>query len=67
MHIKCGKGLGIRGVGKETARMMLGKLPSRRMTCNRDTASVLPTTSSMSLGLYFSTCREAEVLSINQE
>lgn len=41
-------------------RMMLGKLPSRPMTCRRDTASVLPTTSSMFFGRYFSTCRSTE-------
>ncbi len=41
-------------------RMMLGKLPSRPMTCRRDTASVLPTTSSMFFGRYFSTCESTE-------
>jgi hypothetical protein len=31
-------------------------LPSSAMTCKRDTASTLPTTSFTNFGLYFSTC-----------
>eukprot|EP00955_Chlamydomonas_euryale_P107838 365803-Chlamydomonas_euryale.AAC.16 len=39
-----------------TARMRLGMLPSSAITCNRATASVLPTTSLSTCGRYFSSC-----------
>lgn len=42
-----------------TDRMTLGMLPSSAMTCRRETASTLPTTSFTSFGRYFSTCVQA--------
>lgn len=39
----------------DTARMMLGILPSRAMTCSLETASWFPTTSATLVGRYFST------------
>lgn len=39
-----------------TAKIKFGKLPSSAITCNLAIASVLPTTSLISCGLYFSSC-----------
>ena len=48
-----------------TARMMFGMLPSSEMTCNRSTASLLPTMSLTYTGRYFSTCSRESLASAN--